>query len=57
VKRLLGIELESWIFRSTNLLSFLCCCLPHKIVSGQWGFEQMMKEEGFNESTQTMLKQ
>lgn len=33
---LLGKRLPKWIFRMTSMLRYACCCLPKRVVSGQW---------------------
>lgn len=44
-KKLTGNELPKWIFRSTNILTYLCCCLPSSMVNGQWAFQSLMEEQ------------
>lgn len=42
---LVGERVPSWIFRMTGCLRYLCCCLPEKVVSGQWGLELLKKKK------------
>jgi hypothetical protein len=44
-KKLLGVPIPKWIMRTTSILSFMCCCLPKGIVSGQWALKNLMDEQ------------
>ena len=45
VKRILGVKIPRWIFRTTNILNWVCCCLPTGLVSGKWAIEALMEGE------------
>jgi len=36
VNKILNVNIPKWIFTTTNILNFMCCCLPLGFVSGQW---------------------
>lgn len=42
---LVGKRLPQWIFRMTGCLKYLCCCLPKRVVSGQWSLDIMKKKK------------
>lgn len=42
VKKLLGVNIPRWIFRTTNILGWMCCCLPTGFVSGKWAIEAIL---------------
>jgi hypothetical protein len=42
----LGVnELPKFVFRSTNWLGYLCCCLPHGWMNGQEELKRLLEEE------------
>lgn len=43
-KKLLNIEIPKWIFRSTNILSYLCCCIPTRWANGQTILEYLIEQ-------------
>lgn len=43
--QLLGTEIPKWIFTPTNILGYLCCCLPTRLSNGQWALEALIEEE------------
>lgn len=36
-----GSGIPSWIFSTTNCLKYICCCLPHGLVSGLWAIQSL----------------
>lgn len=56
-KRLLGEEkgIPGWLFRVTDLLGWVCCCLPRRLTSGQWALEGLLEEERRKEEGDKML--
>lgn len=41
---LVGKRLPEKIFKTTNCLKLCCCCLPRKLINGQWSLEKVLKE-------------
>ncbi len=41
LNRLVGKGLPSEIFRMTNLLRYLCFCVPEGILNGQWAVKAL----------------
>jgi hypothetical protein len=42
-RKLLGMGIPQWLFRSTDILALLCCCLPRRLTSGQWALESLIE--------------
>ena len=40
---MLAVSIPRWIFRMTNGLAFMCCCLPSGFVTGKWAIEAVLK--------------
>jgi hypothetical protein len=39
----MGVDIPKWVFKSTNIMKYLCCCLPQGLVSGKWAIEALQK--------------
>lgn len=45
VGRLVGTSLPNWIFRLTDCLGILSCCLPQGYLNAQWALEDYKRKE------------
>jgi len=43
---MLGVSIPRWIFKMTNGLALMCCCLPSGLVTGKWAIEAVLKNNG-----------
>ena len=44
-KRLTNNEIPKYVFRSTNFLGYICCCLPVSWMNGQDALKKLIEED------------
>jgi hypothetical protein len=42
---LTGRGIPNKLFVATNCLKYICCCLPHGLISGKWAIEAIEADE------------
>lgn len=43
--KLLNVEVPAWLFRATDCLAAITCCLPRRLVNGQWALEMLIRQQ------------
>ena len=56
-KRLLNQDLPGWIFRITDCLGAITCCLPASLTNGQWALQQLIEEETKREEQAKLMEE
>jgi deubiquitinase DESI2 len=54
-ERILGSGIPTWVLRTTDILGWICCCLPRSITSGQWALESLLEEDRRREEAEKHL--
>ena len=54
-KRLTNNEVPKFIFRASNILTYLCCCLPSCITNGQYAYSRIMEADQAEREQNQML--